>query len=58
MPDALKPTPTDDDPVEVERAWAEEIRRRVEALRAGEGETIDGDEAMARLRARLDPHRG
>jgi putative addiction module component (TIGR02574 family) len=37
---------------EVERAWAEEIARRVREIDAGEVELIPGEQAMAELRAR------
>lgn len=43
----------DDDPVEVERAWEEEIRRRLAELDAGTAELIPADRVFAELRARL-----
>lgn len=42
----------DEDPAEVEAAWAEEIKRRVDEIRSGAVEGIDADEVMAELRAR------
>ena len=42
---------TDSDPDDVEAAWAEEIRLRVEEYRAGHAETVPADEVFARLRA-------
>ena len=43
---------SEEDPAEVERAWAEEIRRRVDELDAGTAELIPADEVFAELRAR------
>lgn len=43
---------TTDDPAEVERAWGEEIRRRIAELDAGTAELIPADEVFAELRAR------
>ena len=43
---------TPDDPPEVERAWEEEIRRRLAELDAGTAELIPADEVFAELRAR------
>jgi putative addiction module component (TIGR02574 family) len=43
----------DEDPAEVEAAWAEEIQRRVEEIRNGTVETIPADVVMAELRARF-----
>jgi putative addiction module component (TIGR02574 family) len=37
----------------VEELWLEEARRRYDAYRKGEIESIPGDEAMARARNRL-----
>jgi putative addiction module component (TIGR02574 family) len=42
----------DEDPAEVEAAWAEEIKRRVDEIRNGTVETYDAEEVMAELRAR------
>ena len=43
----------EDDPTEVELAWEEEIRRRLEAYRSGEVQTIPSDEVFAKARALL-----
>jgi putative addiction module component (TIGR02574 family) len=43
----------DEDPAEVEAAWAEEIERRVEEIRDGTVQTIPADVVMAELRARF-----
>ncbi len=37
----------------VEELWLEEARRRYDAYRKGEFQSIPGDEAMARARSRL-----
>lgn len=42
-----------EDPQEVERAWGEEIRRRLEAYHAGTVQTIPVSEVLAKARARL-----
>jgi putative addiction module component (TIGR02574 family) len=42
----------DDDPADVEAAWAEEIERRLEEIRNGTVELIPADEVMGQLRAR------
>jgi putative addiction module component (TIGR02574 family) len=42
-----------EDPQEVERAWEEEIRRRLEAYRAGQVQTIPASEVLANARALL-----
>lgn len=52
------PLPTDqgepdEDPVEVEAAWAEEIQRRLDEYRAGTVRTIPASEVFAEARARL-----
>jgi putative addiction module component (TIGR02574 family) len=39
----------------VAAAWAQEIERRVKAIRAGESEGIDAEEVHARIRAALAP---
>lgn len=41
------------DPATVEAAWAAEITRRVEEIRAGKAELIDADQVHAEIRARL-----
>ncbi len=38
-----------DDEAEVERAWDEEIRRRLQELDAGSVETVPGEEVFAEL---------
>jgi putative addiction module component (TIGR02574 family) len=43
----------DEDPAEVEAAWAEEIKRRVEEIQNGTVETIPADEVFAEMRARF-----
>ena len=42
-----------EDPVEVERAWAEEIERRVVEYRSGAVQTIPASEVFAEARALL-----
>jgi putative addiction module component (TIGR02574 family) len=42
----------EEDPAEVEAAWAEEIERRLEEIRNGTVELVPADELMAELRAR------
>ena len=37
----------------IDTAWADELRRRVELLRAGQMATVPADEAIQRARARL-----
>lgn len=43
----------EDDPAEVERAWDEEIRRRLEEVEAGKAELIPAELVFAELRARV-----
>jgi putative addiction module component (TIGR02574 family) len=43
----------DEDPAEVERAWKEEIQRRLEEYRAGAVQAIPASEVFAEARARL-----
>ncbi len=43
----------DEAPQEVERAWEEEIRRRLEAHHSGKVHTIPASEVLAKARARL-----
>lgn len=38
-----------DEEAEVERAWNEEIRRRLQELDAGSVETVSGEEVLAEL---------
>ncbi|HSU14376.1 addiction module protein [Longimicrobium sp.] len=42
----------DEDPAEVERAWDDEILRRVAELEAGTAELIPAEEVFAELRVR------
>jgi putative addiction module component (TIGR02574 family) len=46
------PSDHPDDPTEVERAWDEEIRRRLAELDAGTAELIPAEEVFAELRSR------
>jgi len=43
-----------DDEAEVERAWATEVRRRLEQLDNGEVETIPADKVLAELEELLE----
>lgn len=43
----------DDDPAAVEAAWADEIKTRVDEIRAGTAVTYDAEEVMAEMRARF-----
>jgi putative addiction module component (TIGR02574 family) len=40
----------DESPEEIENAWADEIRTRLEEYRAGRVQTVPADEVFARLR--------
>ncbi|MGH7551810.1 MAG: addiction module protein [Longimicrobiales bacterium] len=42
-----------DEDSEIEAAWAEEIERRMEEVRAGKVELLDADQVLAKLRNRL-----
>jgi putative addiction module component (TIGR02574 family) len=42
----------EDDPIEVERAWEDEIRRRLAEVDAGTAELIPAEEVFAELRSR------
>jgi hypothetical protein len=42
----------DDDPAEVERAWEEEIRRRLDEVEAGTAEQIPAEQVFSELRRR------
>lgn len=44
----------DDTPEAIAQAWGEEIARRVADMEAGRTEWIPADEAMARLRAKIN----
>ena len=46
----------DEDPAEVEAAWEEEIRHRLEEYRAGKVQPIPASEVFAEARARLARH--
>lgn len=43
----------EDDPTEVELAWEEEIRRRLDAYRRGETKAVPAEEVFAKARALL-----
>jgi len=43
----------DEDPKEVEKAWMEEVRRRIAQIDAGEVECRPLDDVLVELRARL-----
>jgi putative addiction module component (TIGR02574 family) len=43
----------EEDPAQVERAWEEEIRRRIEEDRAGKAPLVPASEVFAEARARL-----
>jgi hypothetical protein len=47
----------DADPLDIERAWDEEIARRVEAADKGDVQWIDGETVLAEMRAILAPRR-
>lgn len=42
-----------DDEAEVEEAWRDEVRRRLEAYRNGQLETVSADEVLEEARDRL-----
>lgn len=44
----------DEDPAEVEAAWAHEIKRRVEDVESGRAELIPGEVVFARAQARVE----
>jgi hypothetical protein len=46
---------SDDSDDEIEKAWADEIRRRRQAIREGRTTLRDWDEALASLRASVVP---
>lgn len=52
MYESLACEDADEDPAQVEAAWAEEIKQRIEEIRTGAVELIPADEVMAELRAR------
>lgn len=39
-----------DEDSEIERAWAQEVRRRVEAIRAGDAELIPAEDVLNELK--------
>lgn len=41
------------EPIEVSPEWADEIRRRIEAIERGEAKLVPWDEVRARLRAKI-----
>jgi len=43
---------SEEDPLEVERAWRDEIERRMADVRAGNSTGIPADEVFAKLRAK------
>ncbi|HEX2188275.1 MAG TPA: addiction module protein [Longimicrobiaceae bacterium] len=43
----------EEDPAEVERAWEEEIRRRLDEYRSGSAKTVPASEVFAKARAQL-----
>lgn len=45
----------DEDPAEVERAWEAEIEYRLAEYRAGRMESVPAAEALARIRASIQP---
>lgn len=49
--DSVSDDDLDEDPAEVEAAWALEIKRRIDEYDAGLVEAIPGDEVFARARA-------
>jgi hypothetical protein len=56
----LRSLEPDDEPVTVEEweaAWGEEIERRVQQIRSGNVELVDGDEVLKAARARLTARR-
>lgn len=45
--------PMEDSPEAIAKAWDEEIDRRIDNMDAGRTKWIPGDEALARIRARI-----
>jgi hypothetical protein len=43
----------DEDPAEVEAAWSEEIKRRVDEIHDGTAKTYDADDVMTTMRLRF-----
>jgi len=54
MLESVEEDELDDDPEEVEAAWTEEIKRRVDDLKAGRVELIPSEEVFAEARARIE----
>lgn len=50
---SVDPFEDDEDPEEVERAWDEELARRVDNIRSGRAKLVPGEEVLARARALL-----
>lgn len=51
--DSVDDAREDEDPAEVEAAWADEIKRRVEEVDTGVAETAPAAEVFARARAQV-----
>jgi putative addiction module component (TIGR02574 family) len=45
--------PQPESAVKIDKVWVDELRRRVDLLRAGEMATVPADEAIQRARAKL-----
>lgn len=54
LAESLEPAPASS----AQEAWAREITRRVERLRAGTARTVTAEDAIANARAKLAAHRG
>ncbi len=50
--DCVATNELDEDPAEVEAAWAEEIKRRVDEIRNGTAETYALEDVLAEMEAR------
>jgi putative addiction module component (TIGR02574 family) len=50
--------PGDDDPAEVEAAWAAEVERRMATIEDGTAVLVPGPEALAQIRGELFDRRG
>jgi putative addiction module component (TIGR02574 family) len=50
--DSLADDEADEDPTEVEAAWAEEIKRRVDEIRNGTAETYALEDVLAEMEER------
>lgn len=51
------PVSTPDEQAAIDSAWDAEIARRLQEIEDGTAELIDGDEAFASIRAKLDAFR-